>query len=319
MSGKELQSQSFTLINHSASNALRLLREHDFPCIEAPKGSIAISCRPKNSHWHIPFEQPPLKVREKEDIVRWEWTQADEIRIDLLAPLDNIGCDVAAWFAATQGSQFQDRHVRQILSAPLTGLEIDWSHISEDGLKKICTISTLRVLDLSWTRLPASSLVELEKLERLTCVKLNAHRITPSLVAILNTLPIEQLHLNQCRLQAFAQLSIPSLKEVWLWDSNITDADLRFVEHCPNLERIEMRGCGVQGFRMQYMRSAEKLRILNLAANPLSSNALSSLHDLPSLVILDISHTAVEPRAVELFKENRAGFGLPPATIIQTS
>ena len=318
MSGKELKAQSFALLNNRASTALRLLKEHDFPCIEAPKGSISISCRPQNSSWYVPFEQPPLKVHEKDDIVRWEWTQADEIRIDLLAPLDNISCDVAVWFAATQGSRFQDIHVHQLLPAPLTGLEIDWSHISEEGLRNICTISTLSLLDLSWTRLPASSLVELGKLEHLTCVKLNAHRITPGVISILNTLPIEQLHLNQCRIQALAQLSIPSLKEIWLWDSNITDADLRFVEHCPNLERIEMRGCGVQGFRMQCIRSAKKLRILNLAATPLTDNALSSLHDLPSLVFLDISHTAVERRAVELFIENRAGFDLPPIKIQET-
>ena len=316
---KELIAQSFALLNNKASTALRLLKEHEFPCIEAPKGSISISCRPQNSLWDVPFEQPPLKMSERDDIVRWEWTQADEIRIDLLEPLDNISCDVAVWFAATQGSQFQDRHVHQLLSAPLNGLEIDWSHISEVGLKHICNISTLSLLDLSWTRLPASSLVALESLEQLSCVKLNAHRITPEIIAVLNHLPIEQLHLNQCRIQALSQLALPSLKEIWLWDSNITDADLRFVRNCPNLERIEMRGCGVQGFRMQFLRAAPKLRILNLAATPLTNNALSSLHDLPSLVYLDISHTTIERWAVDLFKENRAGFDLSPVTMKETT
>ena len=315
---QELQSQSLALLNNRASTALRLLQEHDFPCIEAPKDSITISCRSKNSAWNIPFEHPPLKTKEQDDIVRWEWTEAEEIRIDLLMPLDNISCDVAVWFAATQGSHFQDRHVHQLLSASLLGLEVDWSHITEKGLQNICKISTLALLDLSWTRLPTSSLTELRKLERLKCVKLNAHRITPELISILNMLPIEQLHLNQCRVQALSQLALPSLKEIWLWDSNITDADLRFVEHCPNLERIEMRGCGIQGFRMQSLRSASKLRILNLSSTPLSSNALSSLHDLPSLLYLNISHTAVEKMAVEMFKENRAGFNLPPIKIQET-
>ena len=316
---QELQSQSFALLNNRSSTALRLLKEHEFPCIEAPNGSISISCRPQNSHWTVPFEQPPLKIKEQDDVVRWEWTKSDEIRIDLLEPLDNISCDIAVWFAATQGSVFQDRHVHQLLSAPLVGLEIDWSHISEVGLTNICTISTISLLDLSWTQVPTTSLLNLSTLEHLKCVKLNAHRITPDIIAMLNTLPIEQLHLNQCRIQALSQLSLPSLKEIWLWDSNITDADLRFVEQCPNLERIEMRGCSVQGFRMQFLRSATKLRILNLAASSLTDNALSSLHDLPSLVYLDISHTRIERWAVELFKENRAGFDLPPITIMKTT
>lgn len=318
MSNKqELQSQSFALLNNRASTALRLLQEHDFPCIEVPKDSITVSCRPQNSTWDTPFEQPPLKTKEQDHTVRWEWTKSDEIRIDLLMPLDNISCDVAVWFAATQGSQFQDRHVHQLLSAPLLGLEVDWSHITKTGLQNICKIKTLALLDLSWTRLP--SLIALGHLENLRCIKLNAHRITPELINILNDLPIEQLHLNQCRIQGLPQLSIPSLKEIWLWDSNITDADLRFVENCPNLERMEMRGCGVQGFRMQLVRSASKLRILNLSATPLSSNALSSLHDMPSLISLNIAHTAVDKRAIEMFKENRSGFNLPPITIQETT
>lgn len=311
----DLTATSFSIINSRVSTALQFLTEHDFPCLEAPKDSIVISCRPKESMWNIPFDRPPLKKKETDDIVQWEWTKSEEIRIDLLLPIDNISCDVAVWFAATQGSNFQDNHVDQLLESSLCGLEIDWSHITQSGFSKICDINTLAMLDVSWTKLPSVALLSLERLVQLTCLKLNAHHITPDIIRIINRLPIKELHLNQCRIQALYQLSISSLKEIWLWDSNITDADLRFVTNCTQLERIELRGTSIQGFRMQFIRNASHLKILNLSATPLQSNALSSLHDLPNLTYLDISHTQVEHSAITLFKENREGFNLPPTFI----
>ena len=316
---QEMYAASFALLNNRASSALRLLTEHDFPCLEAPKDSVSISCRDKDSAWNIPFDRPPLKQKETDTLMQWEWTQADEIRIDLLQPIDNVRCDLAVWFTATQGSHFQDHHVHQLLDSSLCGLEIDWSHITQAGFHKICDIQTLSMLDVSWTKLTSVALLSIQKLVQLKCLKLNAQHITPDVISILNQLPIEELHLNQCRIQALSQLSIPSLKEIWLWDSNITDADVRFVQHCTSLERMEMRGCGVQGFRMQELRSATNLKVLNLSATPLKSNALSSLHDLPNLSYLDISHTAVEKWAVQLFKENRKGFHLPSTFIKESS
>ena len=314
----QIQKQTFALLQQHASTAIRFLSEHQFPSLEAPNGSISLSCRPKGSPWNTPFDLPPLKQEEKEDLTYWEWTQADEIRIDLLEPIDNICCDPVIWFAATQGSEFSDQHVEQLLNAPLCGAEIDWSNITEAGLSKLATISSLQFLDISWTKLSASSLLPIAKLSQIRCLKLNAHHITPDVIAMLNTLPIEALHLNQCRVQALAQLCIPKLRELWLWDSNISDADLKCIENCPQIERLELRGTGIQGVRLHPLRSSTNLRILNLSATNLHNNALSCFHDIPSLEYLDISHTNVDKWHIQNFTENRSGFNLPPIHIQAT-
>jgi hypothetical protein len=313
-----LSSPAFALLNNRASTALRLLTDHKFPCLEAPTDSITVSCRPKDSAWHIPFHLPPLQHKSEGTHERWEWTESEEIRIDLLLPIEDISCDPVVWFAATQGSNFGDIHVHQLLSAPLCGAELDWSQITEKGLTQLCSISTLSFLDISWTKLPAMALVSLAQLKNIRCLKLNAHHITPDVINVLNTLPIEVLHLNQCRVQALAQLKIPTLRALWLCDSNITDADLQCVEGCPNIERMELRGSGVRGVRMHPLRSAHSLKILNLSSTNIHNNALSSIHDLPNLIHLDISYTPIDDWHIQNFKENRMGFSLPPTTIQAT-
>ena len=168
-----LAASNFALLNKRSSTALTMLKNHRFPCLEAPKGNITLSCRPKDSAWFVPFDLPPLQKEETEDHERWKWTKNEEIRIDLLQPIDAIECDSVCWFAATQGSQFSDHHVRALQDSPLIGAEIDWAPVTETGLRELCSITTLQYLDISWTRLETSSLQSIGNLSSLHCLKLN--------------------------------------------------------------------------------------------------------------------------------------------------
>ena len=205
------------------------------------------------------------------------------------------------------------------MASPLKGAEVDWSHITADGVTHLCSIPTLEYLDISWVGLPAGALLSIKKASSLHCLKLNAHNIDHKLVSALNHLPIEVLHLNQCQIEGLSSLSIPTLREIWLWDSNIRDDDLSFVQSSPLLERIELKGTHIEGVKFHPLRKLSNLRILNISQTKLHANALGCVHDLPSLVYLDLSHTPVSKWHIDLLKENRRNNKLPIIQIRESS
>ena len=297
----ELQKTSFAIVEKGALRALKVLESINLPKISAPIGAISLSCRSKDAHWKTPFDIPALQYSIDKTHEHWEWTTQEEIRIDLLKPLDELECTTVTWIGATQGSLFQDQHLKQLHSAPIRGLDLDWSMISEAGLLHLHSFPLLCHLDIGWTKIHSRSLPLLQDCANLKSLRLNALSISAECIETLSNLPLEELHLNQCRITGLENLIAPNLKEIWLWDCAVSDQELTFLKHCTKLERLELRGTQFEG-KFHSLRSLKNLQHINLSQTPVCNNLLAYLHDHPSLHILDIRETDIDSWNIENFQ-----------------
>ncbi len=118
---------------------------------------------------------------------------------------------------------------------------------------------------------------------------------------------LEALHLNRCRSARMAIADIgrvTQLKELWLKDANIIDADLQQLGALTNLETLSLAdNRGIDGSGLKFLAKLPKLRWVSLSETGVTDRALEGLSGARSLQFLNLSGTQITGSGLRYIRE----------------
>jgi hypothetical protein len=105
--------------------------------------------------------------------------------------------------------------------------------------------------------------------------------------------------------------SFPRMQLLDLTDTDVTDADLRYVRDLTELRTLYLHGTKVGDDGVVHLRSLEKLRIVSLNGTEVTDAAIEHLCGLAELTYVSLERTQVTPEGVAKLQE-----ALPECEII---
>ncbi len=191
----------------------------------------------------------------------------------------------------------------------------DDSKITDEGLRTIAQMSSLRFLDLNGTPITDEGLQHLSVLTKLKRLSINDTHVTPEgLVHLAGMQDLENLYIyntitddsvkHVSRLKGLKQLSanleisdesvallatLPSLEYLSLSDPRITDAALADIARMPSLTTLLFQGCSITDRGLTRLRNLENLEHLMIARTDVTTAGLRHLMTLPNLNLLSLN------------------------------
>ena len=178
------------------------------------------------------------------------------------------------------GMQLQDDDLGDLASIDsLRALYVDFFPIGDAGIKKLREHPNLQELGLAGTDVTDASLVDLASIAGLKKIRLANTEITGSgFSAIESHRSLKEIDLSGCKhlqQEYVSSLSkIPGMLKLNFYDSNISDAGVRD------------------------LKSASKLKWLNLDKTPITDKALGSVAELKNLEFLHVGSTQITDKGL---------------------
>lgn len=132
----------------------------------------------------------------------------------------------------------------------LSHLDVRYTQVGDDGIKRLGSVTSLKKLLLSGTRVSDDGLAELERLKQLRVLYLSGTAVSDAGLVHIARLPrLEELNLSQCKAvgdEGAASLSrVKTLKQLNLTGTQITDEGLKSLTRIPGLEGLYLHGTQV--------------------------------------------------------------------------
>jgi hypothetical protein len=157
--------------------------------------------------------------------------------------------------------------------AALQSLFLDYTAVTDAGLRQVAKLPRLEQLDLSQTSIEGSGFVHLKGLKNLTRLNLNGTRCTG------------------VGLESLAEL--PHLKELRLVGAPVGDAGLKSLKDLRRLEILSLRGTRITDGGLAAIGGLSELRQLYLDSTQITDAGLAHLTSLKELRMLDLRKTRV--------------------------
>ncbi len=171
---------------------------------------------------------------------------------------------------------------------PIHSINLNFSSVTDAGMKDICKIRTLRKVSLNMTDLSDKGIMELANLKNLDTLRLGScPKITnKGIIHILK---------NCKRLTA---LNIG-------YSKRLTADLIPVISSCPDLVRIELQGLGVNDKQVEMLCKNKAIIKLRLTYNPaLTDKSVEQLAKLPRLGSMSVSGCDnVSETAIERFRK----------------
>jgi len=158
-------------------------------------------------------------------------------------------------------------------------------------------VEPTRTLD----RAAFEKLIAAVRKEHVPGLSLRGQPIAPWLAVMTDLPELTALILEETTIdtRSYAAIDVPSLKRLYLADTQIDSAGARLVvEKHPGLEVLDLEDCPVGDAGAIAIATLAELRALNLADTPIHDQAGAALGRLPKLAVLDLGRTRVGAKTV---------------------
>jgi Leucine-rich repeat (LRR) protein len=182
-----------------------------------------------------------------------------------------VGIDLAGGRVTVRGADLQ-----HLLAFPdLHRLRISSSDAGSEQIAPLASLSQLRELALSNSKIDADGLRELSVLEHLVSLDLQ-----------------RSIHLHDESLAVLADF--PSLEELGLVEGVITDAGLDHLQRVRRLRRLDLRACSqVTNVGLEKLAEFDNLRVLRVGGAVIDDTSLTVLAKVASLSSLTIEDASI--------------------------
>jgi Leucine-rich repeat (LRR) protein/thiol-disulfide isomerase/thioredoxin len=203
------------------------------------------------------------------------------------------------------GTQVTDAGVAYLKQLPhlehlRLGVYDEGIRLTDDGLRDVGQITTLKSLDLSGTMITNAGLAHLHGLKHLEDLSLDETQITQEGLSQLE--PLQSLRALRCYLNrpldddgADAVSRLKSLRRLTTF-LELTDKGVAALAALPHLESFDLRGEGVTDAALEHVGRMTSLKELDLHDCPITDAGLAKLAALENLEALGLSDTQVTSR-----------------------
>jgi len=158
------------------------------------------------------------------------------------------------------GAPVTDAVFDNLKDCPITGLELNFTNISDEGMARVKRYKQLHGLGLSFSRVADAGLEHLRGLKELRTLNVSRQPITATGVAALKDLPgLDWVNLSATPLDDAAMQQVAELRQVRLLvirDMNITDAGLKRLHAATQFEEIILSGLKITEAGVAALRAA---------------------------------------------------------------
>ncbi len=188
-------------------------------------------------------------------------------------------------------------HLPQLTILRMTGPGVD-----DSALPYIGSMTFLRTLDLSRSRLSESAFSKIPVLKVLETISLANTHVSVTTLRWLASLPqLRSLDLSGSTINglamdapmAFSKLSLLNLNRAHFAKDILARLDV------PVLNSLQLRSCELNDADLNWLAAYPKLQVLDLAENPLDGHGLATLRNLP-LIDLHLHRTALTDAGLEM-------------------
>ncbi len=163
--------------------------------------------------------------------------------------------------------------VRFLSLKQLAGVQLLHTDLTDDGLRQISQISSLRLL---WCRSDSFTDEGIKHLARMP--KLN------NISLVSSPGPTER---------GLAELCSPRMQYLYLSGQSITDTFMRNLSRCPHLRQIHLNDTHISDTGLVSLGGLQSLTVLHLAETNITDSGIAHLAKLPSLTSLNLSQTKI--------------------------
>ena len=158
------------------------------------------------------------------------------------------------------GAPVTDAVFDNLKDCPITGLELNFTNISDEGMARVKRYKQLHGLGLSFSRVGDAGLEHLRGLKELRTLNVSRQPITAKGVAALKDLPgLDWVNLSATPLDDAAMQQVAELRQVRLLvvrDMNITDGGLKRLHAATQFEEIILGGLKITETGVAALRAA---------------------------------------------------------------
>lgn len=196
-----------------------------------------------------------------------------------------------------------DPALRAITALPLTELRLSRSTVSDDGVRYLAQLSSLRSLDLGGTKISDAALQHVSKIQTLKYLDLRHTAVTDEGVSQLSSLVslrwlnLVKTKVTGAKLDTLAPLR--HLEDLILGGSPVNDEGVRRLAALTWLRELDLGYTKVTGAALPHLAGMQKLERLDLGADDIGAEGLRKLPALPKLVELELYKTGVRDDALE--------------------
>lgn len=167
----------------------------------------------------------------------------------------------------------------------VTGLSIDGSKITDEGLAGLKNLPIVASLNLESKSITDKGVLHLSKVPTFSLLRLNAARITDKGVSYLTDLP--------------------NLSFLELRTTQTTDAGLEYLGRLPRLHTLYLDDTSIAGSGLKHLAPLARLRLLSLTNTSFNDQGLAELAEHPNLAkveVLYLSNTEITDAGCEAFE-----------------
>jgi hypothetical protein len=179
------------------------------------------------------------------------------------------------------------------------GLRLSFNkHLTDDSLKNLAHLKSLRVLVLDNTNVTGAGMKHLAGLKNLQALYLRHTKTTAT--GLKELVPLEKLRLLDLYATEMDDAGLAELAKIkslhWVrlgWAKKVTDAGVKNLAALPELRWLDLSDTSVTGDSLKDLAKLEKLESLDLSSTPVRDESLKALCRAKSLQELRLQGTAI--------------------------
>ncbi len=192
---------------------------------------------------------------------------------------------------------------------PVVAAYFQQSKVTDDDLRYVATLTSLRRLDLRKTLITDKGLMEVGRLVNLEELYLNEARVTDEgLAAIRNLKKLKRLYLMRTEVSDKGLATLSQLKELHtllVGYTNITGKGLRSIADLKKLRKLGLEFTPITTMGMKELGRLTQLDSVDLSHTQITDADLLSIRDLSNLKDLSVAHTKVSDTGMKVIQRFR--------------
>lgn len=257
-----------------------------------------------------------LQASHAQDLEYWQDTISSPLPLEQVLVVDHArkSLDLQPFHVSSYPSGWvSDVHLATVAKAPwLEELRLGETCVTDEGIRFLTALHSLRILRLSRTRISDRALECLGTLHKLEMLDIDHTRVTDrgiSHLSALQSLRVLQLGDTKISDRALLHLSkLTALEDLYLKNDRIGDDGLRHLVSLPKLGYLDLRATRVTDQGLTMLDQFPALEILRLDDCAISDAGIIHLGRIESLQVLDLfGAKGVTAAGVARLKEIRPG------------
>lgn len=201
------------------------------------------------------------------------------------------------------------KHISDIPT--MKALFLSYTRVNDEGMECIKDMSNLEALSISSTSVTDAGVTKLHRLKGLLWLHMFDTSVSDSSMAFVNSLPkLQDLSIGDTRITGRYFNKLPrSLDTLMLFKLHLNDSALNSLTHLQNLTELDLDDNPITDKSMDSLAKLPKLRVLSISGTDISNDGFARLSALPGLESLT---------ANDLMLSDKGLAGLTPLTKLKT-